>query len=72
MSTYMVGRAIEEAVNNTINEKKVGSAVLRCSAEDLEVGFGRVYIKGEPAYYIDLKDLAHGYKYPDENSIVVR
>ena len=70
MSTYMVGRAIEDAVNNTIGEiKKTACAVLRCPAEDLEVGFGRVYIRDEPAYYIDLKDLAHGYEYPDGNSI---
>lgn len=70
MSTYMVGRAIEEAVNNTINEiKKIGSAVLRCPPEDLEVGFGRVYVKDEPEYYIDLKELAHGYQYPKGNSI---
>jgi len=70
MSTYMVGRAIEEAVKNTINEiKKMGSAVLRCPTDDLEVGHGRVYIKDEPEFYIDLKDLAHGYQYPNGNSI---
>lgn len=70
MSTYMVGRAIEEAVNNTMNEiKKIGSAVLRCPPEDLEVGYGRVYVKDEPEFYIDLKDLAHGYQYPNGNSI---
>lgn len=70
MSTYMVGRAIEEAVNNTMNEiKKIGSAVLRCPPEDLDVGYGRVYVKDEPEFYIDLKDLAHGYQYPNGNSI---
>lgn len=70
MSTYMVGRAIEDAVNNTIKEiKKVGSAILRCPEEDLEVGFSRVYIKDDSSYYVDLKDLAHGYQYPDGNSI---
>lgn len=70
MSTFMVGRAIEEALNNTIVQiKKIGSSVLRCPPEDLEVGFGRVYVKDEPAYYIDLKDLAHGYQYTNGNSI---
>ncbi len=70
MSTYMVGRAIEEAVKNTINEiKRVASGILRCSDMDLEVGFGRVYIRDEPEYYIDLKDLAYGYQYPDGNSV---
>lgn len=70
MSTFMVGRAIEEALNNLIAQiKRIGSSVLRCSAVDLEVAFGRVYVKDEPAFYIDLKDLAHGYQYTNGNSI---
>ncbi|HEX3047933.1 MAG TPA: xanthine dehydrogenase family protein molybdopterin-binding subunit [Bacillota bacterium] len=70
MSTYMVGRAVLEAADDVIRQiKEVAAAALRCPTEDLEVAEGRVYLRDDPEVYIELKDLAHGYKYENGNGI---
>lgn len=69
-TTYMAGKAILEAVNELKREiKSIGAIVLRCPPEDLDVGGGRVYLHYDPSFYVDFKDIAHGYRYTNGNSI---
>ncbi len=70
MTTFMAGNATLKAADNLIyNLKKLGSIVLRCSEDDLEVGNERVYYKPRPDIFIEFKDIVHGYKYEDGKSI---
>ncbi len=70
MSTYMSGRAVLEAAEDVIRQlKSVAATVLRCPPEDLEVGGGRVYLRDDPQQYVAFKDIAHGYKYQEGDSI---
>lgn len=68
--TFMAGRAALEAADDAIRQlKAIASCVLRASAEDLEVGYGKVFLRDEPSIYIPVKDIAYGYKYPNGNAI---
>jgi Aerobic-type carbon monoxide dehydrogenase, large subunit CoxL/CutL homologs len=70
MTTYMVGRAVLRAAEDAIKQlKSLGGAVLRCPPEDLEVGNEMVYVRHDPSLFVPLKDLAHGYQYPNGNSV---
>ncbi len=70
LSTFMVGRAVLSAADDAVNQlKSVAAVVLRCTPEDLAVGQGRVYIRDDPRMNVAFKDIVHGYKYPDGNSI---
>lgn len=69
-TTYMAGSAVLEAANELKREiKSIGAIVLRCPPEDLEVGGSRVYLRYDPNYYVEFRDLAHGYRYQNGNSI---
>ena len=37
--------------------------------EDLEVGGGRVYLKPNPEYGVEIKDIVLGYTYPNGHSV---
>lgn len=66
----MAGRAAQLAADDAIQQlKQITSIVLRASTEDLEVGSGRVYVRGEPTNGVDIKDIAYGYTYPNGNAI---
>ena len=68
--TFMAGRAVLEAAEDAIRQlKETASCILRCSTEDLEVGFGRIFLKDNPKIGVDIKDVANGYKYPNGNAI---
>jgi CO/xanthine dehydrogenase Mo-binding subunit len=70
MATFMVGRAVLEAAQDAVSQlKSIAGIVLRCPPDDLAVGGGRVYLKDDPSTYRELGDLAHGYRYPDGDSI---
>jgi CO/xanthine dehydrogenase Mo-binding subunit len=70
MSTYMVGRAIEEAAKDVIDQlKSMGSIALKCPPQDLCVGGSRVYVKDDPSFYKDITELVYGYKYENGSSI---
>lgn len=67
---FMAGRAVLEAAEDVIRQiKDVAACVLRTSTEDLEVAFGRVFLKDEPEVGLMLKDVVYGYKFPNGNSI---
>lgn len=70
MTTYMVGRAVLRAAEDIIRQlKSLASVVLKCPPEDLEVGNEQVYVKHDPSIFLKFKDLAHGYQYPNGNSV---
>lgn len=68
--TFMAGRAVLEAANDVIRQlKEIASIVLRASEDELEVGYGKVFLRADPNTYIPIKDIAYGYTYPNGNSI---
>ena len=70
MSTYMVGQAVLDAAEDAIRQlRRMGGVVLRCSPEDLDVGRGRVFLKDDPDLFVAVKDVAHGYQYPDGDAV---
>ena len=70
MATFMVGRAVREAADDTVRQlKSIAGIVLKVPPEDLEVRGGRVYLRDDPSMYLNFKDIAHGYKFPDGDSI---
>lgn len=70
MTTYMLGRAVMRAADDVIRQLvSLASVALRCPPEDLEVGNEQVYVRHDPAIYLEFKDLAHGYQYENGNAI---
>ncbi|HHW37239.1 MAG TPA: xanthine dehydrogenase family protein molybdopterin-binding subunit [Bacillales bacterium] len=68
--TFMAGRAVLEAADDVIHQlKAIAAIVLRASADDLEVGHGKVSLRSNPDTFIPIKDIAYGYTYPNGNSI---
>jgi CO/xanthine dehydrogenase Mo-binding subunit len=69
-SLYMAGRAVLAAAGDIIGQlRHISSIALRCSPEDLEVAGGKVYLRDDPNIFIEFKDIVHGFKYPNGNSI---
>ena len=69
-TTFLAGRAVVSAAENAITQlKKTASIVLQCSAEDLDIGGGRVYLKPDPSFGVEIRDIALGYTYPSGHSI---
>lgn len=70
MSTFMVGRAVEEAAGDAARQLLgLASIAMRCSPEDLSLDNGRIYVKDNPHFYIEYAAIAHGYKYENGNTI---
>ena len=70
MTTFMAGRATLRAAEDLIRQiKGLAAVVLRCPPEDLEVYQEKVSLKKDNTIYVEFKDLVHGYKYPDGESI---
>lgn len=68
--TLMAGRAVLEAANDAIRQlKDLASRILRTPTEDLEVGYGKVYVVDSPHISMDIKDLAYGFTFPNGNTI---
>ncbi|OQP24060.1 MULTISPECIES: xanthine dehydrogenase family protein molybdopterin-binding subunit [Geobacillus] len=68
--TFMDGRAALAAADDAIRQlKDIAACVLRASPDDLEVGFGRVFLRDDPAIFLPIKDIAYGYKFPNGNAI---
>jgi CO/xanthine dehydrogenase Mo-binding subunit len=69
-TTFLARRAVTAAADDAIFQlKKTGAIVLQCSPDDLEVGGGRVYLKANPEYGVNIRDIALGYKYPNGHAI---
>ncbi len=68
--TLLAGRALLKAADDAMSQlKDIASRVLICSPDDLEVGYGKVFVKDEPTTYLYIKDICYGYKYPNGYSI---
>ncbi|MGE5391991.1 MAG: xanthine dehydrogenase family protein molybdopterin-binding subunit, partial [Deltaproteobacteria bacterium] len=70
MTTFMVGRAVEEAADDAIRQiLSLGAMALRCSPEDLDLDEERIYVKDDPNFFLNYADIVHGYKYPNGNTV---
>ncbi|MHC0038553.1 xanthine dehydrogenase family protein molybdopterin-binding subunit [Pseudoneobacillus sp. C159] len=68
--TYMAGRAVLAAAEDIISQlKNIASFILRAREDDLEVGYGKVYVRDEPKMSIPIKEIAYGYTFPNGNTI---
>jgi CO/xanthine dehydrogenase Mo-binding subunit len=68
--TYMAGRAVLAAAEDIIRQlKNIASFILRAREDDLEVGYGKVYVRDDPKTSILIKDIAYGYTFPNGNTI---
>ncbi|MDQ0255081.1 CO/xanthine dehydrogenase Mo-binding subunit [Evansella vedderi] len=68
--TFMAGRALLEAANDVICQlKEITATVLRSRVDDLDIGDQRVFLKEDPSIGLHFKEIAHGYTYPNGNSI---
>lgn len=69
-TTYIAGRAVMAAAEDAIFQlRQIGSIALKCLPADVDVANGKVFIKDSPEFYVNIKDIAVGYKYPDGNSV---
>ncbi|MDN4526697.1 xanthine dehydrogenase family protein molybdopterin-binding subunit [Fictibacillus fluitans] len=68
--TFMAGRAVLAAAEDVIKQlKSTASCVLRAQPDDLEVGYGKIFLRDEPDIHLDIKDVAYGYVYSNGNAI---
>ncbi|PKG24000.1 xanthine dehydrogenase family protein molybdopterin-binding subunit [Niallia nealsonii] len=68
--TLMAGRAVMAAADDAIRQlKQMASIVLHAPADDFEVGYEKVFLIDDPKTFIDIKDIAYGYVYPNGNAI---
>lgn len=68
--SYMAGRAVLQAADELIRQlKDIASRTLTCAPDELEVGYGKVYVRDEPAIYCNISDIAYGHKFPNGNAI---
>lgn len=69
-TTYLAGRAVMAAAQDAIFQlKQVGSQVLQCLPEDVDVGNSKVFIKDSPEFFVEFKKIVTSYKYPSGHSI---
>ncbi|SEO30755.1 xanthine dehydrogenase family protein molybdopterin-binding subunit [Paenibacillus sp. OV219] len=70
VGTTMAGRAVLAAAEDAIAQlKHNASLVMKLPPEELEVGGGNVYVKGNPDRSIAVRDLAIGYTNPDGTAV---
>lgn len=69
-SVYMAGNAVMRAAEDAIQQlRTIASIPLHCSPEDVEIGNDKAYIKANPKQWILIKDIAHGYRYRNGNTV---
>ncbi len=70
MSTFMVGRAVEEAADDALKQLlSLAAIAMVCAPEDLMVENGRIAYKDNPQEYIEFADIAHGYKHANGSTV---
>ena len=70
MTTFMAGRAVLRAAEDVIRQlRSLAAVILRCPPENLEIADEMVYVKSDPTLFLKFKDLVHGYKYENGNSV---
>lgn len=64
------GTAVARAADDLIAQLKTnGAQALNCSPDDIEVAYGRVFSKKNPELFIAFKDIVHGCKSTQNQSI---
>ncbi len=67
---YAIGIAVRRAVADLKTQiRKVAAQALRVPEDEIEIDGGKAYVKGAPWYYVELKDLALGYTFPDGRAV---
>ncbi len=70
MTEYMAGHAVMRAADDLLNQlRSNGAQALGCSADEIEVARGRVFLKNNPERFIAFKDIVQGYQSPSGESI---
>lgn len=70
LSTYMVGKAVEEACKDLIRQlKNLAAIALKCSPSDLAVAGEKVFLRDDPQVMVRFSDIAHGYRFPEGDTI---
>jgi len=70
MTTYMLGRAVLRAAEDLKRQiLSLAATAMKCPPEDLDMAQEKVYLKDDPNIYIAVKDLVHGYKYPNGTTV---
>jgi CO/xanthine dehydrogenase Mo-binding subunit len=69
-TTMLAGRAVMAAAEDVIFQlKQIGAIALQALTADVAVGNGKVFIKDSPDFYVKIKDLVTGFKYPSGHSV---
>ncbi|MEC9487870.1 MAG: xanthine dehydrogenase family protein molybdopterin-binding subunit [Halanaerobium sp.] len=67
---FISGNAVINACKDMANQlKEIAARALRASVEDVELGEEKVYLKHDPAEYVNYVNLVMGYTYPNGNAI---
>lgn len=70
LTEYMAGHAVMRAADDLISQLQQNAAqAFACPAGEIEVAYGRVFSKKNPEKFIALKDIVHGYKSTEGESI---
>lgn len=70
LTEHMAGTAVARAADDLIAQLKTnGAQALNCSPDDIEVAYGRVFSKKNPELFIAFKDIVHGCKSTQNQSI---
>jgi CO/xanthine dehydrogenase Mo-binding subunit len=69
-TTLLIGRAVLRAAEDAINQLcSIAAVVLGHSPDELEVGRGRVFLRGNPQIGIEISKIVFGYIFPNGNSV---
>lgn len=70
MTEYMAGNAVMRAADDLLDQlRRNGSQAFGCSADEIEVEQGHVFLKKNPKQFIALKDIVQGYQSTSGESI---
>lgn len=70
LSTYMVGKAVEEAAEDLMKQlKNLAAIALRCSPADLDVAHEKVFLRDDPTVMVKFSQISHGFKFPEGDTI---
>ncbi|MDT8900441.1 xanthine dehydrogenase family protein molybdopterin-binding subunit [Anaeroselena agilis] len=69
-STFMIGNAVLAAADDLIRQVcDTAAVVIGCTPEELDVAEEWVFMKNDRQKYLAVKDVVHGYKFPNGNAI---
>ncbi|WP_097028268.1 xanthine dehydrogenase family protein molybdopterin-binding subunit [Clostridium peptidivorans] len=69
-TTLLIGRSVLRAAEDAINQLcNIAAVILGRSPAELEVGSGRVYLRGNPQIGIEISKIAFGYTLPNGNTV---